>query len=104
MTEYPAEPDRNRPPLHPGEVLDDVIQDTGKSKSEIAELLGISRQQLHAVLGGRKPLSPEIAARVGKLFGGGTDIWLSMQAAYDAWHAERKLAQVLKKIPTLTAA
>jgi plasmid maintenance system antidote protein VapI len=56
------------------------------------------------VLGGRKPLSPEIAARVGKLFGGGTDIWLSMQAAYDAWHAERKLAQVLKKIPTLTAA
>jgi len=33
--------------------------------------------------------SPTMAARIGKFFGGGAGIWLRMQAAYDAWHAER---------------
>jgi len=104
MAEYPAKRDPNRCPTHPGELLDDIIPSTGKTKTEIASLLGISRQHLYEILGQRKGVSPEIAARVGKLFGGGTHSWLSMQAAYDAWHAERKLAQELKKIPTLTAA
>jgi addiction module HigA family antidote len=104
MAEYPAKRDPNRCPTHPGELLDDIIPATGKSKTEIASLLGISRQHLYEILGQRKGVSPDIAARVGKLFGGGTESWLAMQAAYDAWHAERKLAQVLKKIPTLTAA
>jgi antitoxin HigA-1 len=104
MAEYSAKRDPKRCPTHPGELLDDIVPATGKSKSEIAGLLGISRQHLYDILKQRKPLSPQVAARVGKLFGGGTESWLAMQAAYDAWHAERDLAQELKKIPTLTAA
>ena len=48
MAEYGAKRDRNRCPTHPGELLrEDVIPATGKTRSEIAALLGISRQ--HAV-------------------------------------------------------
>lgn len=36
----------DRAPLHPGAVLDNIIPDVGKSKTEIASLLGISRQYL----------------------------------------------------------
>ena len=91
-----------RAPLHPGAVLDDVIPDVGKSKTEIASLLGISRQYLYAVLDGKKPLSPAMAARIAKAFGGSTASWLRMQAAYDAWHAERDVD--VSHIPVLTAA
>lgn len=91
-----------RCPSHPGALLEDIIPATGKSKTEIAGLLGISRQQLHDILAERKPVSPATAARLGKMFGDGAAIWLRMQASYDAWHAEREVD--VSNIPTLTAA
>lgn len=102
MPEFAANPVPAFSPSHPGELLDDIIPDTGKSKSEIARLLGISRQQLHAILAGRKGVSPEMAAKLGKLFGDGAGVWLRMQAAYDAWHAEREVDT--SSIPTIRAA
>jgi len=91
-----------RAPSHPGAVLEDIIPATGKSKADIARLLGISRQQLYDILRERKPVSPNVAARLGKLFGDGASIWLRMQAVYDAWHAERDVD--VSAIPTLEAA
>ncbi|PRX08530.1 UNVERIFIED_ORG: addiction module HigA family antidote [Martelella mediterranea] len=93
----------DRCPSHPGELLrETVIPATGKSISEIARLLGISRQQLHAILAERKPVSPEVAVRLGKLFGNGAGLWLRMQSAYDTWHAERSVD--VSNIPTLDTA
>ena len=90
MAEQVAKSQSTRCPSHPGAILrDDVIPAVKRSKSEIARLLGISRQHLHDILEEKKPLSPEVAVRVGKLFGSGAGIWVKMQGAYDTWHAER---------------
>jgi antitoxin HigA-1 len=92
-------------PAHPGEMLGEiVIPATGKSKVEIAVLLGISRQSLYDIIGGKQAVTPAVAVRLGKLFGNGPGIWLRMQQAHDLWHAERELADVLKGMPTLRAA
>lgn len=93
----------DRCPSHPGEVLrEDIIPATGKSKSEIARMLGISRQHLHDVLAERKPVSPEVAVRLAKLFGNEPLFWIRMQGAYDAWHASRDVD--VSAVPTLIAA
>lgn len=93
----------DRCPTHPGEVLrEDAIPATGKSKSEIARLLGISRQHLHDILSEHKPVSPEVGVRLGKLFGNGPGLWIRMQAAHDEWHATREVD--VSAIPTLHAA
>lgn len=90
MVETTAKRHPARCPTHPGAVLrEDIIPAVKRSKSEIARLLGISRQHLHDILEEKKPLSPEVAVRVGKLFGSGAGIWVRMQGAYDTWHAER---------------
>jgi addiction module HigA family antidote len=103
MAEYIAKQNPNRCPSHPGALLREVvIPATGKTKTEIARLLGISRQHLHDVLEEKKPISPEVAVRVGKLFGGGAGAWVRMQGAYDTWQAERKID--VSKIPTLKVA
>jgi addiction module HigA family antidote len=102
MSEIAAKRDDQRCPSHPGALLGDILPATGRTKSEIASLLGISRQQLYDILGERKPVSPKIAAKLGKMFGDGPAPWLRMQAAYDAWHAERETDT--SGIPTLTAA
>lgn len=97
----PARP-LERCPSHPGALLDDIIPATGKSKTEIARLLGISRQQLHDIIREKKPVSPNVAARLGKMFGDGAAVWLRMQAAFDAWHAEREVD--VSAVPRLDAA
>jgi len=90
------------PPSHPGDLLVDIIPATGKNLSQIAKMIGVSRQHLHSIVAARKPVSPEVAAKLGKLFGDGADVWLKMQAAYDAWHAEREVDT--SGIPTIRAA
>ena len=102
MAEYKAKRNPERCPSHPGAVLDDIMPSLGKPKAEIARLLGISRQHLHEILEEKKPVSPNGAARIGKLIGNGPAIWLRLQAAYDAWHAEREVD--VSKIPTLEQA
>jgi len=52
---------------------------------------GISGQHLDDILNERKPVSPEVSVRLGKAFGDGAGVWLRMQAAYDAWQAERSV-------------
>lgn len=102
MTDYPAVRDPKRCPQHPGAILADILEDVGRSRTEIAKLLGISRQHLYDVLGGRKSVSPVVAAKVGKLVGGGPAIWLRCQANFDAWHATRDVD--VSAIPSLSAA
>jgi antitoxin HigA-1 len=103
MVEYLAKRNLNRCPSHPGALLRDVvIPATGRTKVEIASLLGISRQHLYDLLREAKPVSPAVAVRLGKLFGDGAAPWLRMQAAHDTWHAEREID--VKAIPTIKAA
>jgi addiction module HigA family antidote len=91
-----------RCPTHPGGLLrEDVIPATGRTKTEIADMLGISRQHLYDILRERKPVSPAVAVRLGKLFGDGAGVWTRMQAAYDTWQAER--VEDVSAIPTIRA-
>lgn len=100
---YIAKRNPKRCPTHPGALLrEDMIPAVGKSVAEIAGLLGISRQHLYDIVKERKPVSPEVAVLLGKLFGDGAGVWTRMQAAYDTWHAEREVD--VSKIPTLEVA
>ena len=92
-------------PMHPGEMLrEDVLPALGKSKAEIARLLGISPQSLYDIIAEKQPVTPGMALRLGKLCGNGPDFWIDLQRAYDLVIAERELAGEIKNIPTLTPA
>lgn len=93
------------PPMHPGELLrEDILPGIGKPKSEIARLLGISRQTLYDILEERQPVTPSMALRLGKLCGNGPTLWLNLQRDFDLRRAEEELADKLADIPTLSAA
>jgi addiction module HigA family antidote len=100
---YVAKRNPKRCPTHPGALLrEDMIPATGKSVSAIAGLLGISRQHLSDIVKERKPVSPDVAVLLGKLFGDGAGVWTRMQAAYDTWQAEQEVD--VSKIKTLEVA
>ncbi len=92
-------------PVHPGEILrEDVLPALARPKTEIARLLGISRQTLYDLLNERQPVTPQMAFRIGKLVGNGPDLWINLQTRYDMQIAEREMADEVAKIPTLKEA
>lgn len=71
-------------PPHPGSVFRQVcIDPIGMTVTEAATHLGVSRGQISKVVNGRSGISPEMAVRISKVFGGSARIWCRMQAAYD---------------------
>ena len=59
-----------RKPTHPGEMLrEDFLPDYGLTVSGMAEALGVSRQSINELLRERRAVSPEMALRLGRLFG-----------------------------------
>ena len=93
------------PPTHPGEILrEDVFPALGLTVVDAAAKLGVTRQTVHRIIAkvNPRPVTPEMAVRLGKLCGNGPRLWVNLQSAYDLWHAERRIDT--RKIPTLQAA
>ena len=92
-------------PIHPGEILrEDVLPALGRPKTEIARLLGISRQTLYDILNEKQPVTAQMALRIGKMCGNGPNIWLNLQRTYDLRIAEAEIGDKLDAIPVLKAA
>ena len=82
-------------PPHPGQsVRADCLEPLGLTVTEAAKALGISRQALNNLINGQAGISPEMAIRLDKAFGGGADTWLRLQAAYDLAQAERNADKI----------
>ena len=72
-------------PSHPGDFLRiEVLEELGLNVTKAAEILGVRRATLSALLNGRAGMSAEMALRVEKAFGLSMDMLLRMQAWHDA--------------------
>ena len=87
--EIPVSGDPAWPPVHPGEVLaETVLPELRLSVAGAARELGVS---------------PEMALRLGQWCGNGPHLWLRLQERFDLWHAQRRLADTLARIPSHAA-
>ena len=90
-------------PPHPGEhIRHDCIEPLGLSVTKTANLLGVSRQALNNIVNGQSGVTPEMAIRLSKAFGGTPDVWLRMQMAYDLAQALKKAGEI--NVPRLSPA
>ena len=81
-------------PVHPGELVRANLEELGLSLAEAAKGLHITRQQLHNVIGGRSAVSPGMAVRFEKAFGGAADMWRRMQVAFDLAGVRRREGEI----------
>jgi addiction module HigA family antidote len=82
-------------PPHPGlSVRHDCIESLGLTITEAARVLGVTRQALNNLVNCKAAISPEMAIRLNKAFGGGADTWLRLQAAYDLAQAEKHAGKI----------
>jgi antitoxin HigA-1 len=92
-------------PTHPGEMLrEDFMPDYSLSVAGLAKAAGVSRQTVNELLRERRALSPEMALRLGRLFGNSPEFWLNAQRAVDLWEAEQAFGDELERIKPLRVA
>jgi addiction module HigA family antidote len=84
-------------PSHPGSLIRADLDELGLSVTEAAQALGVSRQQLHAVISGRAGVTPEMAVRLEKALGSTADTWLRMQMNYDLAQIRARAASIKVK-------
>jgi len=94
-----------RKPTHPGEMLrEDFITDYCLTVAGMAKELGVSRQSVNELLRERRGVSPEMALRLGRLFGNSPEFWLNAQRAVDLWVASESVRDQVARIRPLNAA
>jgi addiction module HigA family antidote len=93
-------------PPHPGRIIrQECIEPLGLTVTPGAKALGVSRNALSELLNERRGISPEMAIRLDKAFGGGADTWYRMQAAYDMAQAVKNAGKIkVHKVPQPTQA
>jgi addiction module HigA family antidote len=71
-------------PPHPGEVVRELcLEPAGLTVTAAAAVLGVSRKALSELLNGHSGISPEMAVRLSKAFGGSVESWLTQQMQHD---------------------
>lgn len=82
-------------PPHPGRIIrQECIEALGLTVTEGAKALGVSRNALSELVNERRGISPEMAIRLDKAFGGGAETWHRMQAAYDMAQAMKNADKI----------
>ncbi len=89
-------------PAHPGEILAYYIQ--GRSVTEVARHLRVTRPALSRVLNGKAGISADMALRISEAFKTQPEFWLRLQAQRDLWEASKRKRLRIKPLPQKSAA
>ncbi len=80
-----------RRPTAPGQMLRDMwLKDRGITVTAMAAALKISRRRMNDILNDGARVDPVIAGRLGVVLGTSAQLWVNLQAAVDAWDAEKE--------------
>ncbi|MEZ4615436.1 MAG: HigA family addiction module antitoxin [Caldilineaceae bacterium] len=86
-----------RPPIHPGEILADELDELQMSAAELARLLHVPTNRITQILAGRRAVTADTALRLGQWFGTGPELWLNLQKSYELRLAEQTNGEEIRK-------
>ncbi|MBI1731028.1 HigA family addiction module antidote protein [Candidatus Acetothermia bacterium] len=82
-------------PPHPGKAVRvDCLEPFDLTVTEAAKILGVSRQALNNLVNEKAGVSPEMAIRLAKAFGGSPESWLELQLAFELWQAQQDADEI----------
>ena len=79
------------PPIaHPGRLLKREMQARNLSANRLALDIGVPSGRVTDILAGRRSITAETAARLGRYFGHRPQFWLDLQGQYEIARVERE--------------
>ena len=85
------------PPIHPGELLRDELEEIGVSFNELARALRVPMNRISAIVNGKRGITIDTAMRLARYFGTSPQYWLNLQNAYDLEVAGQEIGQLIEK-------
>ena len=85
------------PPIHPGEILADELEEIGLSPDELDECLAVPAGTVSAILDEKRGIDAEFALRLARYFGAGERLWMNLQTSFDLKIAEGKSGAAIAK-------
>jgi len=97
----PLPPQNGMPPIHPGEFIQEILEDHAMSQAALARAIGVSPMRISHVVRGERPVTAELALRLGRAFDQSAQYWINLQTGYDLKIAEREIRISLSKVRRL---
>lgn len=89
----------DRAPTHPGEMLlEEFLKPMGMSQQQLARQIRVPFQRVNELVNRRRGVTPATALRLSRLFVNTPDFWMNLQIRWDLYKAQRREAEILKKI------
>lgn len=76
------------PPVHPGEILRETLEDLGISMNGRAQDMRVPANRISAIVAGTRAVTAEKALRLGRYFQTTPQYWMNLQARYDLQSAQ----------------
>ena len=92
------------PAVHPGEFLRETLEEMALTQSAFAEAIGVSPMRVSHLLKGDRPVTAELALRLGRALGQTPQYWLNLQTTYDLKVAQLEMKDSLKAVHSLAPA
>jgi antitoxin HigA-1 len=80
--------------FHPGEFLQEEIEERELVKKDVAKALDILPHHLSEIFAGKRNISARLAVRLEKILGISSHYWLGLQMEYDLYVAKQEEARV----------
>lgn len=93
-----------RPPIHPGEILAEELEEIGVTPTELSRQLAVPPNRITQIIQGKRSITGDTALRLGHWFGTSPQFWLNLQSAYGIRVAQQEAGAAIKKLPTRAAA
>lgn len=96
---------RRLPPIHPGELLRDELNEIGVSLNELGRALRVPMNRISAIVNGKRAITVDTAMRLARYFGTSPRYWLNLQNAYDLEVAGQTLGSRIERevLPRIAA-
>jgi addiction module HigA family antidote len=88
-----------RPPIHPGEILADELQEIGVSPTELARQINVPANRVTQIIHGKRAITGDTALRLGHWFKTSAEFWLNLQSAYELRLAEQEFGHEIGALP-----
>ena len=86
------------PLISPGEILlEEFLKPAGLSQNQLARAIDVPTGRVNDIIRGKRGITRDTAARLAVYFGTSPDLWINLQARYDAKIAQRDLMPVMSR-------
>lgn len=87
-------------PVHPGDVLQDELNELGITQSALAEHIGVLPKTINEICRGKRGISSEMALKLSQALGVSPRFWLNLQ---NNWELSQVDLDNVKDIDTFVA-